>query len=350
VILWRLALTNRTSASRDCAVTGYVEWTLGDTRERTAPHIVTRLDERGVLLATNPIRESGGERVAFFQISERDGRACADRGLFLGRNGRYDSPAGLAAPTLPQRVGAGLDPCGAIQTRVSVAAGETHELVFAIGEAAGRGHRRVACGRALLTGGVHVGARASEGNVVPDHWRPAGRDSRPWVRRARERLAPLPDPQLSHLGPHGVLPIQRRLRVPRPVAGRPCAVPVAARHRARAPAASSLASVRRRRRPALVARANGHGVRTHFSDDRLWLVYASMQYADATGDTGVFDEVVPFIAGRLLGQAKTSSSIGPRRPASRPHCTSTAHGRSTAAWRPARTACRSSARATGMTA
>jgi cyclic beta-1,2-glucan synthetase len=136
VILWRLALTNRTSASRDCAVTGYVEWTLGDTRERTAPHIVTRLDERGVLLATNPIRESGGERVAFFQISERDGRACADRGLFLGRNGRYDSPAGLAAPTLPQRVGAGLDPCGAIQTRVSVAAGETHELVFAIGEAA----------------------------------------------------------------------------------------------------------------------------------------------------------------------------------------------------------------------
>ena len=48
----------------------------------------------------------------------------------------------------------------------------------------------------------------------------------------------------------------------------------------------------------------GHGVRTRFSDDRLWMIYAAMHYVEFTGDHAVLDEVVPFLVGRRLEPAR----------------------------------------------
>src|SRR5690606_15989592 len=45
---------------------------------------------------------------------------------------------------------------------------------------------------------------------------------------------------------------------------------------------------------------SGQGVRSRISDDRVWLAYATATYIASSDDTGILDEIIPFLEGPTL--------------------------------------------------
>ncbi|MBV5333878.1 carbohydrate-binding protein, partial [bacterium] len=55
----------------------------------------------------------------------------------------------------------------------------------------------------------------------------------------------------------------------------------------------------------------GNGVRTHFSDDLLWLAYACVFYLRTTGDNALLDQQVPFLEGPAIAGGAEDAYYAP---------------------------------------
>ena len=129
-----LKVRNESERSRKLSATGYVEWVLGDLRPKSAMHVVTELDPKsGALFARNPYHTEFAARTAFFDVDETTRTISGDRTEFIGRNGTLRSPAAMTRVRLSGKVGAGLDPCGAIHVPFELAGGQEREIIFRLG-------------------------------------------------------------------------------------------------------------------------------------------------------------------------------------------------------------------------
>ncbi len=133
----RLTITNPSGRTRRLSVTAYLEWVLGVSRSASGPWVITEMDAAtGAMFARNSWSRDFGARVAFADLSGAQTAWTGDRTEFLGRNGASDRPAALRrAGRLSGRVGAGLDPCCALETTVEVPAGGQATVVCFLGEA-----------------------------------------------------------------------------------------------------------------------------------------------------------------------------------------------------------------------
>ncbi|HMA51222.1 MAG TPA: glycosyl transferase, partial [Magnetospirillaceae bacterium] len=132
----RLRLRNDSGQARLLSITSYVEWVLGPSRGAAAPFVITEIDAAsGALFARNPWNGEFGTSVAFVDLKGSQTGWTGNRREFIGRNGTLERPAALAdgAP-LSGAVGAGLDPCGALRTRIEIPAGGEAEIVLFLGE------------------------------------------------------------------------------------------------------------------------------------------------------------------------------------------------------------------------
>ena len=308
----RLTIENHSSRSKRLSVTAYVEWMLGVSRSASVPFIVTEVDpETGMMLARNAWNREFGGRVAFADLGGRQTAWTGDRTEFLGRNGTLDHPLSLErGDRLSGKVGAGLDPCGALQTTVELRAGGRAEVVFFLGEATTTEEARALIARyraadldvTLRTvmerwedvlGAVQVTTPDRAMNIMLNGWLLYQTLAcRVWARAAFYQSG----------GAYGFRDQLQDVM----------ALTVAKRDVARAQLLRAAArqfvegDVQHWWHP-----PSGRGVRTRISDDLLWLPYAVFHYLEVTGDVGLLDEVVPFLDGPTLVAGEDESYFEP---------------------------------------
>jgi cyclic beta-1,2-glucan synthetase len=310
----RLRIRNGTSTPRELSAFYYVDWCLADTRSRSSAHIVTAIDTvSGALFARNAFRAPFGRRIAFLDVLAQSRSMTGDRSSFIGRNGRLSDPLAMEFAHLPGRVGPVLDPCGAVQTSMTIAPGQSVEVTFLLGEGADEDAARALVGMYHARGAVEGALR-----TVVDLWN----------RRLACVEVETPDAALNIL-------TNRWL----------CYQTLSCRFHARSAFYQSGGAFGFRDQlqdvlaflhfDAGIARSHliraagrqfpegdvqhwwhepvGEGVRTRIEDDRLWLVYAALEYARVTGDVRIFDARAPLISQRAPGSDEHSTYETPVR-------------------------------------
>jgi cyclic beta-1,2-glucan synthetase len=311
----RLKIVNRSGQTRQLSVTHYLDWVLGNLRSRTAPFIVTEIDAKtGALLARNPWGTDFLARIAFMDMAGRQQTCTADRAEFVGRHGSLAEPAALlGSHPLSNRVGGGLDPCGAMQTKITLSPGEETELVFLLGEEASSAaaaalieRYRTADLDAVLKevrkfwddtlGVVQVKTPDRSMDILVNGWLLYQTlVCRVWARTAFYQSS-------GAYGFRDQLQDVMALCVSKPSIAREHILRAAARQ-------FEAGDVQHWWLP-----TSGLGVKTRVSDDRIWLAFVVAHYLEVTEDFAVLDEQVPFLAGGPL-PADSQESVSAPEPA-----------------------------------
>jgi len=301
VKICRLRLTNRNAVVRKVTFVACVDWSLGATRGAANHDVHTRLDPAtGAQFASNPALIDFGSRVAFCDLGGRQQRCTDSRQQFLGRNGSPDAPAGLhPAARWSVENAPGRDPCCAFSVTLELAPGASDEVLFLLGQ----------------------GADADAARQLVMRYRATGADAAlQKVRQQWDRLlgtveVRTPDRALDLLFNRWLLYQTVSCRLWGRTGFYQSGGAFGFRDQLQDGMALTLGAPGQVRVHLLRAAArqfvegdvqhwwhppSGRGVRTHFSDDRVWLPFAVHQYIESTGDAGVLDEPVPFIDGPPL--------------------------------------------------
>ncbi|WP_088189035.1 glucoamylase family protein [Desulfosporosinus sp. FKA] len=292
-----LILSNMSEQTIHLSLVYYAEWVLGVAREQTAPYLVTEFDrENQLFLVRNTYQEEFAGRHGFLTAIGGDiDSYTGDRAEFIGRNGSLADPIGLKTGKFSDSVGAGFDPCTAMQINVSLAPGEEKSVTFLLGDTLNREEaegirekyrdpkkvneelEHVKSFWDGLLGKIQVETPDSSMNLLLNRWLLYQTIvCRVWARSAfyqsggaygfRDQLQDVM--ALVYTSPE----ITRRQIILH------CA------HQFREGDVQHWWH-----------EGKSKGIRTRFADDLLWLPFVTAHYIERTGDIGVLEEVTSFL-------------------------------------------------------
>lgn len=311
----RVKLRNDRSTPRRLTLFSYVHWCLG-TLTTDVGKVSTDFDETlSAILAQKPDREVYGDAVAFSAViaepvSVVEASHTADRESFLGKYGDLTAPAALVARgPLDRRTGNGLDPCAAWQIPIEVPADGEAECTFLLGEAPNRGAAAALIRQLGQSGQVQQAF---------DQTRAFWRDTVSAIE------IETPSRELDLLV-NGWLVYQN---LSCRMWGRSAYYQPGGAYGFRDQLQDSAAMVFHRpdiTRQQILLHAGqqfvegdvmhwwhddtGLGLRTRFSDDLVWLPYATTFYLRTTGDEALLDETAPLMVGETLAEGRQEACV-----------------------------------------
>lgn len=311
VKLVQLKLHNEGTAPRRLRALAMVEWQMGAARhERRTVHTWRAKDSalNAVFAQQRESRAGFGGSTAFLALAGLPGAPqwTCDRGEFFDAAGRLAPPA-----TLGQNAAGGTDPCAAVAGDFSLAPGQSLTLTFMLGHA----------------------TDAAQAGELARAW--LGRDPAAALEQVKAWWAGLlgkvrvrtPDPLFDALVNRWLLYQTLASRLWSKAGFYQAGGAFGFRDQLQDAMAFALIEPGRLRRQILLNASRqfpegdvqhwwhapgGEGVRTHFSDDLLWLPYACAWYVAVTGDTAILDEEVAFIDGPAIPEGAEDAYYAPQ--------------------------------------
>lgn len=295
-----LTLQNHGHKTLHLRLIGLAEWLMGASRSdrSTARTALLRVPGLVALLCTQRERAAGfGDGTAFLAMTES---AHDSEDWTCDRRECFDARGQLVVPDyFGQISGDGLDPCAALSSHFSLGGGESAEHTFLLGYAA-----TPVQARQLLTQAAAVSTLQRLTRVKSF-----------WQHLLGATHIKTPDALLDALTNHWLLYQTVACRVWAKAGFYQAGGATGFRDQLQDVMALAWAAPDMLRAQILVNASRqfiagdvqhwwhaplGAGVRTHFSDDLLWLAHACVHYLLATGDASLLDEPVPFLEGAAI--------------------------------------------------
>jgi cyclic beta-1,2-glucan synthetase len=308
----RLVIENRSRHRRRLSICAYVEWVLGFSRATMAPTTVTELDaSTGAIFAYNRRSNEYGGHISFAVFKEGCQSWTGDRSEFLGRNGSMAAPGGMYRENgFSNRVGASFDACSALRKDLELGPGEKVQLNFYLGQTENREMARdlikvlknkssdfylsqVKDFWSEVLNKVQVQTPDASMNLMLNRWLLYQTLAcRFWARAGFYQAG-------GAFGFRDQLQDVMALTAAQPNLARSHILRAASRQFVEG-------DVQHWWHPPL-----GRGVRTHFSDDLLWLPFTVSYYLKTTQDFSILDEEVSFLEGPALRPDQEDSYYTP---------------------------------------